>query len=60
MGYPTKMQMVKRGRSCQWIINFPAAIASAMNFKKSEIVMWEIENKNTLRLIRKNKKGGRK
>jgi hypothetical protein len=53
MGYPTKLQAIKRGDKLQWVINFPAAIASAMNFKKSEIVEWEIEDKNILKLKRK-------
>jgi hypothetical protein len=52
MGYPTKMQAIKRGKNWQWFINFPAAIAAAMNFKKSEIVEWEIEDKNSLKLKR--------
>ena len=53
MGYPTKMQAIKRGKSFQWFINFPAALAAAMDFEKSEIVEWEIIDKNTLRLKRK-------
>ena len=52
MGYPTKMQSIKRGKSFQWFVNFPAAIAAAMGFEKSEIVEWEIEDKNTLKLKR--------
>jgi hypothetical protein len=56
MGYPTKMQSVKRGKSFQWFINFPAAIAAAMDFKKSETVEWEIEDKNNLKLKRKKQK----
>jgi len=47
------MQAIKRGKSFQWFINFPAAIAAAMDFEKSEIVEWEIIDKNTLRLKRK-------
>jgi len=46
------MQAIKRGKSFQWFINFPAAIAAAMNFEKSETVEWEIEDKNTLKLKR--------
>lgn len=57
MGYPTKMQAVKRGKSFQWFVNFPAAIAAAMGFKKSETVEWEIIDKNTLKLKRKVSKG---
>ena len=56
MGYPTKMQAIKRGKNRQWIINFPAAVAAAMNFKKSEVVEWEIVDKKTLKLKRKTKK----
>ncbi|MFH1709626.1 MAG: hypothetical protein ABH860_00970 [bacterium] len=60
MGYPTKMQAIKRGGSFQWSVNFPAAIAAAMDFKKSETVEWEIEDKNTLKLKRKKRKLGQK
>jgi hypothetical protein len=52
MGYPTKMQAVKRGKSWQWFVNFPAAIAAAINFKKSETVEWELIDKYTLKLKR--------
>jgi len=51
------MQAVKRGKSFQWFINFPAAIAAAMDFEKSETVEWEIIDKNTLKLKRKVSKG---
>ena len=50
MGYPTKIQSIKRGKGRQWVINFPAVLASAMNFKKSEIVEWEIIDGASLRL----------
>jgi antitoxin component of MazEF toxin-antitoxin module len=56
MGYPTKMQAIKRGKTLQWVINLPAAIAAAMNFKKSEIVEWEIEGRNSLKLKRISQK----
>jgi antitoxin component of MazEF toxin-antitoxin module len=52
MGYPTRLQAIKRGRKVQWVINFPAALAAAMNFKKSEVVEWEVEDKNILKLKR--------
>jgi antitoxin component of MazEF toxin-antitoxin module len=54
MGCPTKVQLIKRKRSEQWYINFPAAIAQAMDFQRSEIVEWEIENRAQLVLNRKN------
>jgi hypothetical protein len=53
MGYPTKMQAIKRGKSRQWSVNFPAAIAAAMGFDKSEVVEWEIIDRETLKLKRR-------
>ena len=32
VGYPTKVQLIKRKQSEQWYINFPAALAQAMEF----------------------------
>lgn len=56
MGYPAKMQAIKRGEKLQWVINLPAAIAAAMDFKKSEVVEWEIEDRETLKIKRHGKK----
>ncbi len=52
MGFPTKVQLIKRKKSQQWYINFPAAIAKAMEFKQGEVVEWSIENKALLVLKR--------
>ena len=52
MGFPTKIQLIKRVKSEQWYINFPSAIAQAMEFDKGEVVEWIIENKNKLILKR--------
>lgn len=52
MGYPTKIQLIKRTASEQWYINFPSAIAQAMEFEKGEVVEWVVENKNRLTLKR--------
>ncbi len=52
MGSPTKVQLIKRKQSEQWYINFPAAIAQAMEFERGEIVEWFIEDKGTLALKR--------
>ena len=60
MGYPTRMQVVKRGRNRQWFVNFPAALAAAMGFEKSEIVEWEIIDRITLRLKRRRGMRGRR
>lgn len=52
MGYPTKVQLIKRKASEQWYINFPSAVAQAMEFGRGEIVEWLIEDKETLVLHR--------
>lgn len=52
MGFPTKVQLIKRKRSEQWYINFPSAIAQAMEFEKGEVVEWIIEDKEQLVLRR--------
>ncbi|MEJ2618611.1 MAG: hypothetical protein P8Z35_26910, partial [Ignavibacteriaceae bacterium] len=56
MGFPTKIQLIKRAKSEQWYINFPSSVAQAMEFNKGEIVEWIIENKNKLILKRTNAK----
>ncbi len=53
MGYPTKVQLIKRKDSEQWYINFPAAIAQAMEFVRGEVVEWLIEDKGQLVLRRR-------
>ena len=52
MGFPTKIQLIKRTKSEQWYINFPAAVAQAMEFEKGEIVEWIIEDKKKMTLKR--------
>jgi antitoxin component of MazEF toxin-antitoxin module len=52
MGYPTKIQLIKRSKSEQWYINFPAAIAQAMEFQRGEVVEWLIDDNQKLVLIR--------
>jgi len=52
MGYPTKVQLIRRKDSQQWYINFPAAIAQAMEFAKGETVEWVIQDKRNLQLHR--------
>ena len=49
MGYPTKVQLIKRKKTAnQYYINFPTAIAEAMEFSKGEVVEWIIEDKANL------------
>ena len=54
MGYPTKIQLIKRKQSEQWYINFPAQIAQAMEFERGETVEWVIEDKSQLVLKRRD------
>ncbi|MCL6087504.1 MAG: hypothetical protein M1475_03750 [Actinobacteria bacterium] len=53
MGYSTKIQEIKRPNFNQYYVNFPRALALSMNFLKGDIVEWEIVDKNTLILKRK-------
>jgi len=52
MGFSTKIQLIKRTKSEQWYINFPSALAQAMEFDKAEIVEWVVIDKHTLTLKR--------
>lgn len=54
MGYPTKIQLIKRKQSEQWYINFPAQIAQAMEFERGETVEWIVEDKGLLVLKRRD------
>ena len=53
MGFPTKVQLIKRKQSEQWYINFPSAVAQAMEFARGETVEWIIEDKSQLVLRRR-------
>ena len=52
MGYPTKIQLIKRAKSEQWYINFPSALAQAIEFERGEVVEWLIDNHQRLVLMR--------
>lgn len=52
MGFPTKVQLIKRKASEQWYINFPSAVAQAMEFSRGETVEWVVEDKALLALRR--------
>lgn len=56
MGYPTRIQVIKRKLSEQFYVNFPSALAHAVEFQKGEIVEWVFEDKTTLILKRKKKR----
>jgi antitoxin component of MazEF toxin-antitoxin module len=44
--------LIKRKQSEQWYINFPSAVAQALDFERGETVEWSIEDKNLLALRR--------
>jgi len=52
MGFPTRVQLIKRQSSEQWYINFPSALAQAMDFSRGETVEWTVEDKSLLALRR--------
>ena len=52
MGYPTKIQRIKRAKSEQWYVNFPSAIAQAIEFNQGEVVEWIIDDHQRLVLKR--------
>ena len=52
MGFPTKLQLIKRKRSQQWYVNFPSALAQAMDFGPGEVVEWTVEDRTQLLLNR--------
>ena len=52
MGFKAKIQMIKRKKSEQYYINFPSAVAQAMEFCKGDEVEWIVKSKNSLTLQR--------
>ena len=53
MGFPTKVQLIKRKNSRQWYVNFPAQVAQALDLRQSEVMEWHIEDRATLVLVRR-------
>ncbi len=52
MGYNTKLQLIKRAKSEQWYVNFPAAVAQALEFEQGEMLEWIIDDHQRLVLMR--------
>ncbi|MCK4660998.1 MAG: hypothetical protein KAV82_15865 [Phycisphaerae bacterium] len=52
MGYPTKVQLIRRQASTQWYVNLPSAVARALELEKAEVVEWIIQDKYHLVLKR--------
>lgn len=53
MGYPTTIQLIQRKRSQQWYVNFPAAVANALDCSKGETVEWTLLDRGRLLLTRR-------
>lgn len=53
MGYPTKIQLISRKKGRQWYVNFPGALAEAMNFEKGETVEWTVVSTTCLNMKRR-------
>jgi len=53
MPYPTTVQLIQRRRSQQWYVNFPAAVANALDFSKGETVEWTVLDRRRLFLDRR-------
>jgi antitoxin component of MazEF toxin-antitoxin module len=53
MGYSTKVQRINRKSSEQWYVNFPAAVAQAIEFTPGEVVEWIIDDHQNL-VLRRN------
>jgi hypothetical protein len=53
MGFPTKVQLIQRKESEQWYINFPSAVAQAMDFAKGETVEWVVADRENLIMHRR-------
>jgi antitoxin component of MazEF toxin-antitoxin module len=56
MGFPTKVQLIKRPGNQQWYINLPSALANAIGLQKGETVEWELNSREILVLVRKESK----
>ena len=48
MGYAVKIQKVDRPTNKSFYVNFPVALAEAIEVVKGESFEWSVEDKNTL------------
>ena len=48
MGFKTKIQLIQRKDSQQWLFNIPAAIGASLGLKKGEVLDLTIKNKDCL------------
>jgi len=59
MGYKTRVQLINRKKSRQWYVNFPSALAQALELEKSEEVEWVVETRDRLILRRQPRRARR-
>jgi len=52
VGYNVKIQKVERPTNKSFYVNFPSAIADAVQIQKGEEMEWLVEDKNTFVLRR--------
>ena len=52
MGHKVKIQRVERGNTKSFYVNFPAAIAEAIQLEKAEEMEWLVEDRDTFVLKR--------
>jgi antitoxin component of MazEF toxin-antitoxin module len=60
MGYCVKIQKVERPTNQSFYLNFPSALAQALEIRKGEAFEWVIENKNLILLKRISEKPKKK
>jgi hypothetical protein len=59
-GYVVKLQKVERPTNRSYYVNFPVALAEAMDMAKGEEFVWIVEDKNTLIFKRKKTRAPRR
>lgn len=52
MGYKVKIQKIQRATNKTYYVNFPGAVADAINLQKGEEMEWFIEGRNCFVLKR--------
>ena len=52
MGHKIKIQRVERGTTKSYYVNFPAALAEAVQIEKGEELEWLMEDRNSFILRR--------
>lgn len=58
-GYGVKLQKVERPTNRSYYVNFPVALAEAMDMRKGEEFSWIVEDKNTMIFKRKKARSPR-